>query len=341
MCSKYLNSIAECDKQGRALIDTRLPPCANYFILVVSWQPHEASAGPQQGSLVRGKLDGGGELSIALREEEAPLSWDFNLPTLSVLKWTFFYDADARGRSFLFLLMFLFGNTRLLYLMFFVSLLDWVLLFLILLAQDTPKSGEHRVILFREGFILFNVTNNSVSSKWIPPTSHRPTLLPSRSHWVVAVWASAQVVSTWEQWRERLSWSSALPFFTEGPTIPFWATSPSLQSSPSSSSQVLCLAHSTPREINGLCFGKHFVGFVKWLCWFGCLYRPCLLQGINHTNLKDYLPQLCPHLRVNFLSLVTFLEDSGHLAQSNRDKSKLKWTRANFWTNIFPSDFEQ
>ena len=69
---------------------------------MVSQQPHEASAGPQQGSLLQGKLDDGGQLSIKLREKKALLTWDFNLPTLSVLKWAFFDDADARRRSFSF-----------------------------------------------------------------------------------------------------------------------------------------------------------------------------------------------------------------------------------------------
>lgn len=41
-----------------------------------------------------------GELSIKPREKEALLSSDYHLPTLSVSKWPFLYDADTRSQSF-------------------------------------------------------------------------------------------------------------------------------------------------------------------------------------------------------------------------------------------------
>lgn len=66
-----------------------------------------------------------GGLSIRLREKEALLSWDYHLPTFSVLKWPFSMMLMPE-ESLFFFSMFVFGNTRLICLMFFTCYFGWL-----------------------------------------------------------------------------------------------------------------------------------------------------------------------------------------------------------------------
>lgn len=115
------------------------------------------------GSLVWGKKGDSGELSIKLRGKGGLLSWDCNFPTLSVLKWPFFFSVMLRPEGHF--LMFVFGNTRLIHLMgffFFVGLVGFAFWFY--WPRTSISLGNlicHWVILFGKG-ILFNTNKNSV-----------------------------------------------------------------------------------------------------------------------------------------------------------------------------------